>query len=68
MDFLRIYFFNNQLPISFIQIGFSYNQNIRETLTQSKKSVSPMFWLQENLIEWKKWATDHRFILKEMTS
>ena len=39
-----------QLPISFIQIRFSYIQNIGETLTQCIKSISPMFRLQENLI------------------
>ena len=44
MDFLRSYFFKNepldQLPISFIKIRFSCNQNIGETLTRCKKSVS----------------------------
>ena len=44
MDCLRGYFFKNeppdQLPISFIQIRFSCNQNIGETLTQCEKSVS----------------------------
>ena len=36
---------SGQLPISFIKIRFSCNQNIGETLTQCKKCVSPIFWL-----------------------
>ena len=44
---------SDMLLISFIQIRFSCIQNIGETLTQRKESVSPMFWLQENLI-WMK--------------
>jgi hypothetical protein len=42
-DFLRSYFFKNEplmsheLPISFLKIRFSCNQNIGETLTQNKK-------------------------------
>ena len=38
-------------------------------LVEVKKSVSPMFWLQENLdFGWKKLTTDQRFILKWITS
>ena len=50
------------MPISFIQIRFFRNQNIGETLTHSKKSVSPMFWLQDSLIWMKEmgnWSEVH---------
>ena len=47
------------LPISFLKIRFSCNQNIGETLLHW---VSPKFWLQENLIFRKKlgnWSEVH---------
>ena len=58
---------SDQLPISFIQIRFSCNPNIKETFTQCQKGVSPMFWLHENLILMKemvkKCSTDQMFTL-----
>ena len=39
------------MNISFIKIRFYCDQNIGETLTQCKKSVFLMLWLQENLDE-----------------
>ena len=45
---------SDQLPISFIKIWFSCNQHIGETLFLHWVSVSPICWLQENLILMKK--------------
>ena len=60
---LLLYEWNSgQLPISFLQIRFFCNQNIGETLFLHWVSVSPIFWLQENLIWMKEtgnWSEVH---------
>ena len=67
MDFVRSYFLTNETmggcPFSFIKIRFSYNQNIGETHFLHWVSVSPIFWLQENLILMKEMGNCPEFHL-----
>ena len=70
MDILRSCLFKNEPLISWTFLSSKsdspvLNQNIGDTFLH-RVSVSPMFWLQENLILTKE--TDQRFILKEITS